>query len=395
MTARGLDLCKFNNETVNNMVIDSIYKDKTIVDRLSKKIKTVSLKRAIKIMHVCGTHENIISRFGLRDLLPENIEVIAGPGCPVCVCPGHDIELAIELALKQKAIIATFGDMIKVPSCSPQPLGRGSLSDARTQGADIRVVYGPFDAIKIAKENTDKEVVLFAVGFETTACGVASLIQQSDFPKNLSILVSHRLIPPSMEFLLGVGDICIDGFLIPGHVATVMGLEQYQLFPEAYRMPTVAAGFEPVDVLMGILAVVKQTNEGVYKCENVYQRAVHEKGNIKAQMAIKEVFDVVPAYWRGIGKIPRSGLNLKERYKMYDARCRFANPPSPPLQKGGEVGLDINPGCSCHLIMIGKIKPIDCPLFGSTCIPDAPYGPCMVSMDGTCRVWYQYKRVKN
>ncbi|OGP38640.1 MAG: hydrogenase formation protein HypD [Deltaproteobacteria bacterium GWF2_42_12] len=377
------------------MVIDSIYKDKTIVDRLSKKIKTVSLKRAIKIMHVCGTHENIISRFGLRDLLPENIEVIAGPGCPVCVCPGHDIELAIELALKQKAIIATFGDMIKVPSCSPQPLGRGSLSDARTQGADIRVVYGPFDAIKIAKENTDKEVVLFAVGFETTACGVASLIQQSDFPKNLSILVSHRLIPPSMEFLLGVGDICIDGFLIPGHVATVMGLEQYQLFPEAYRMPTVAAGFEPVDVLMGILAVVKQTNEGVYKCENVYQRAVHEKGNIKAQMAIKEVFDVVPAYWRGIGKIPRSGLNLKERYKMYDARCRFANPPSPPLQKGGEVGLDINPGCSCHLIMIGKIKPIDCPLFGSTCIPDAPYGPCMVSMDGTCRVWYQYKRVKN
>ena len=377
------------------MVIDSIYKDKTIVDRLSKKIKTVSLKRAIKIMHVCGTHENIISRFGLRDLLPENIEVIAGPGCPVCVCPGHDIELAIELALKQKAIIATFGDMIKVPSCSPQPLGRGSLSDARTQGADIRVVYGPFDAIKIAKENTDKEVVLFAVGFETTACGVASLIQQSDFPKNLSILVSHRLIPPSMEFLLGVGDICIDGFLIPGHVATVMGLEQYQLFPEAYRMPTVAAGFEPVDVLMGIVAVVKQTNEGVYKCENVYQRAVHEKGNIKAQMAIKEVFDVVPAYWRGIGKIPRSGLNLKERYKMYDARCRFANPPSPPLQKGGEVGLDINPGCSCHLIMIGKIKPIDCPLFGSTCIPDAPYGPCMVSMDGTCRVWYQYKRVKN
>ena len=377
------------------MVIDSIYKDKTIVDRLSKKIKTVSLKRAIKIMHVCGTHENIISRFGLRDLLPENIEVIAGPGCPVCVCPGHDIELAIELALKQKAIIATFGDMIKVPSCSPQPLGRGSLSDARTQGADIRVVYGPFDAIKIAKENTEKEVVLFAVGFETTACGVASLAQQSDIPKNFSLLISHRLIPPSMEFLLGVGDLCIDGFLIPGHVATVMGLEQYQLFPEAYRMPTVAAGFEPVDVLMGILAVVKQINEGVYKCENVYQRAVHEKGNIKAQMAIKEVFDVMPAYWRGIGKIPRSGLKLKERYTELDAQCRFGvwHPPQAKAEGKPIAHLnDINPGCSCHLIMIGKIKPTDCPLFGNTCVPEAPYGPCMVSMEGTCGVWYKYKK---
>jgi len=366
------------------MATESIYRDKTVVEGLVKRIRESPIKRPVRIMHVCGTHENVISRFGLRDLLPDKVDVIAGPGCPVCVCPGHDIEFAVKLALEEKTVIATFGDMVRVPSSA------GSLADARTQGADIRVVYGPFDAIKIAKENTDKEVVLFAVGFETTACGVASLIQQSDFPKNLSILVSHRLIPPSMEFLLGVGDICIDGFLIPGHVATVMGLEQYQLFPEAYRMPTVAAGFEPVDVLMGILAVVKQINEGVYKCENVYQRAVHEKGNIKAQMAIKEAFDVVPAYWRGIGKIPRSGLKLKERYKMQDARCRFNNPPFPLLQKGGEGGLDINPGCSCHLIMIGKIKPTDCPLFGNTCVPEAPYGPCMVSMDGTCRVWYKY-----
>src|SRR3972149_11005199 len=200
------------------MAIESLYRDKTIVGNLIKKIKETPLERPVKIMHVCGTHENVISRFGLRGLLPYNVDVIAGPGCPVCVCPEHDIELAVKLALEEKAVIATFGDMVRVPSSA------GSLSDARTQGADIRVVYGPFDAIKIAKENPDKEVVLFAVGFETTACGVASLIQQSDFPKNLSILVSHRLIPPSMEFLLGVGDICIDGFLIPGHVATVMGL---------------------------------------------------------------------------------------------------------------------------------------------------------------------------
>src|SRR3990170_3748317 len=317
------------------MATESIYRDKTVVEGLVKRIRESPIKRPVGIMHVCGTHENVISRFGLRDLLPDKVDVIAGPGCPVCVCPGHDIEFAVKLALEEKTVIATFGDMVRVPSSA------GSLADARTQGADIRVVYGPFDAIKIAKENTEKEVVLFAVGFETTACGVASLAQQSDIPKNFSLLISHRLIPPSMEFLLGVGDLCIDGFLIPGHVAAVMGMEQYRLFPEAYRIPTVAAGFEPVDVLMGILAIVTQ---------------------------------------------------IKERYKMQDARCRFNNPPFPPLQKGGEGGLDINPGCSCHLIMIGKIKPTNCPLFGNTCIPEAPYGPCMVSMDGTCRVWYKYKR---
>lgn len=359
------------------MAIESLYRDKTIVGNLIKKIKETPLERPARIMHVCGTHENVISRFGLRGLLPDNVDVIAGPGCPVCVCPGHDIELAAKLALEKEAIIATFGDMIKVPSSA------GSLSDARTQGADIRVVYGPFDALKIARENPSKEVVLFAVGFETTACGVASLVR-SGIPDNLSILVSHRLISPSMEFLLGVGDICINGFLIPGHVTTVMGLKQYKLFPEAYRMPTVAAGFEPVDVLMAVLAIIRQINEGAAKCENMYQRAVHDNGNLKAQTAIKEVFDVVAAYWRGIGKIPRSGLKLKERYKMHDTRCRFDI-------KTKEGGVDINPGCACHLIMIGKIKPTECRLFGNTCVPEAPYGPCMVSMDGTCRVWYQYK----
>ncbi len=360
------------------MAAESAYRDKRIVEGLARKIKEIHLKRPVRIMHVCGTHENVISRFGLRDLLPEGVDVIAGPGCPVCVCPGHDIEFAVKLALEKGAVIATFGDMVKVPSSS------GSLADARAQEADVRVVYGPFDAVKIARENPEKEVVLFAVGFETTACGVASLIQ-SNPPDNLSILVSHRLIPPSMEFLLGVGDICINGFLIPGHVTTVMGLAQYKLFPEAYRMPTVAAGFEPVDVLMAVLAIVRQINEGTARCENVYKRAVNDNGNPKAQMAIKEVFDVAPAYWRGIGKIPRSGLRLKERYKVHDARYRFDI-------KTKEGGLDINPGCSCHLIMIGKIKPTECPLFGNTCVPGAPYGPCMVSMDGTCSVWYQYKK---
>ncbi|MBI5327724.1 MAG: hydrogenase formation protein HypD [Deltaproteobacteria bacterium] len=382
------------------MITESIYRDKTVVEKIIRQIRRISLKRPVKIMHVCGTHENVINRFGLRDLLPEGVEVIAGPGCPVCVCTAQDIEFAFELAMKKKAVIATFGDMINVPSSV------GSLNNAKTQGADVRVVYGPFDAVRIARENPKKQVVLFAVGFETTACGVASIVQQSNLPENFSILSSHRLIPPSMEFLLGVGDLRIDGFLIPGHVVTVMGLAQYKLFPEAYRMPTIAAGFEPVDVLLGVMAAIKQINQGIAKCENVYRRAVHDKGNIKAQMAIKEVFDVVPAYWRGIGKIPRSGLRLKERCKMQDARYRFDTAetwdlglgagicPSPASSPQSLPLNDINPGCSCHLIMIGKIKPLDCPLFGNTCVPEAPYGPCMVSMDGTCRVWYKYKRFK-
>lgn len=357
----------------------SPYTDKTIVSNLADAISCEASSQFIKIMHVCGTHENAISKAGLRGLLPETVEVIAGPGCPVCVCPDADINLAIEIAIKHKAVLATFGDMMRVPSTN------GSLQDAKANGADVRAVYSPFDALKIAKDNPEKEVVFFAVGFETTACGVAALIQKG-LPENLSILTSHRLIPPSMEFLLGVGDLHIDGFLVPGHVTTVMGLNEYKIFPEAYRMPTVTAGFEPVDILLGILKILRQINKGKPLCENAYQRAVEPEGNLKAQKAIDDVFDVVSAYWRGIGRIPRSGLKLKERFKTHDARCRF----NFTLQNECEGGLDINPGCSCHLIMIGKIKPTGCPMFGNACLPEKPYGPCMVSMDGTCRIWHRY-----
>mgnify|MGYP001612474094 FL=1 len=360
------------------MEVTNLYRDKTIADKAVSAIKSVSLPFPVKIMHVCGTHENVISRFGVRDLLPEGVGVIAGPGCPVCVCPSQDIELARELSLKKNVILATFGDMVKVSSLS------GSLSDAKADGADIRVVYSPFDAIKIAEENPDREIVLFSVGFETTACGVASMVQSANC-KNLSFLISHRLIPPAMEFLLGVGDLHIDGFIIPGHVTTVMGLEEYNVFPEAYRMPVVAAGFEPVDVLMGIFMVLRQIKEKNARCENAYTRAVKEKGNPKAKEAISDVFDTVSSYWRGIGRIPRSGLVLKEKYRDKDARYRF------DLSESESV-IDLNPGCSCHLIMIGKIEPLECPLFSRTCTPQTPYGPCMVSFEGTCNAWYRYRR---
>jgi hydrogenase expression/formation protein HypD len=359
------------------MEVTNLYRDKTIADKAVSAIRSVSLPYPVKIMHVCGTHENVISRFGVRDLLPEGMSVIAGPGCPVCVCPSQDIEIARELSLNKNVILTTFGDMVRVSST------RGSLSDAKADGADIRVVYSPFDAIKIAEENPDREVVLFSVGFETTACGVASMVKSVNC-KNLSFLISHRLIPPAMEFLLGVGDLYIDGFIIPGHVTTVMGLNEYRLFPEAYRMPVVAAGFEPVDILMGIFMVLRQIREKKAGCENAYTRAVKEDGNPKAREAIAEVFDTVSSYWRGIGKIPRSGLALKEKYRDKDAKYRFGLTDDEPV-------VDLNPGCSCHLIMIGKINPPGCPLFTKTCTPQIPYGPCMVSFEGTCNAWYRYR----
>ncbi|MEW6213581.1 MAG: hydrogenase formation protein HypD [Nitrospirota bacterium] len=358
-------------------VID-FYRDKAIVEKAVSVIRSIPLAHPVKIMHVCGTHENVISRFGIRDLLPKDVTVIAGPGCPVCVCPAQDIELARELATDRGVILTTFGDMMRVSSI------KGSLSDAKAEGGDVRVVYSPFDSIRVAEENPDREVVLFSVGFETTACGVATTVQ-SVRRDNISFLISHRLIPPALELLLGVGDLHIDGFILPGHVTTVMGLGEYKLFPEAYRMPVVSTGFEPVDVLIGVFMVLRQIKEKRARCENAYPRAVREGGNPKAKEAIADVFDVVSAYWRGIGRVPRSGLTLKEKYRDKDARYRFGLSDSEP-------GIDLNPGCSCHLIMIGKIDPPGCPLFNTTCTPQTPYGPCMVSIEGTCNTWYSYRK---
>ena len=352
-----------------------LYRNKGVVKRLLSAIRSVSLPRAVRIMHVCGTHENSIARFGLRELMPDHVKVIAGPGCPVCVCPVQDIELATKLALERGVILATFGDMVRVPTPG------GSLLDVKAKGGDVRVVYSPFDAVHLAEKNPTKEVVFFSVGFETTACGVASMILQG-VPENLSLLVSHRLIPPAMEFLLGVGDLRIDGFIIPGHVATVMGLSEYRVFPVAYRMPVVSAGFEPVDILAGVLMILRQIRNGKAECGNAYKRAVRTEGNPKAREAMGRVFRVSSAYWRGIGRLPRSGLALKEEYERFDARRRFDLPEKDP-------GVDLHPGCSCHLIIIGRIEPPSCPLFGRSCTPRTPFGPCMVSAEGTCNVWYR------
>lgn len=361
------------------------YRDAELTKRIVSLISKLSPPRKIKIMHVCGTHENSIGRFGLRSLLPENIELVAGPGCPVCVCPASDIKTAIEIALNEDVILATFGDMIRVPATiGREGKANDSLQSAKSEGADVRIVYSPLDVLRLAEKNPDRRIVFFSVGFETTAVGIASVLYNSP-PSNFSILPSHRLIPPSMELLLGVGDIQIDGFLLPGHVTTVIGMKPFKIFPEAYLMPTVAAGFEPMDMLSAILSIVEQVREGRASLVNQYTRAVKEDGNPRAINIMNDVFEEVSSYWRGIGRIPRSGFKLREKYSRWDAFKIFE------IKNTDRNFFDIHPHCSCHLIMIGKIYPPDCLLFSKkVCNPENPFGPCMVSMDGTCRIWHRY-----
>ncbi|MEM2675242.1 MAG: hydrogenase formation protein HypD [Candidatus Bathyarchaeia archaeon] len=348
------------------------FRNPDLAKRVAEKIReTAPKKDVIKICHVCGTHEWTITHYGLRSLLPSTVEVIAGPGCPVCVTPASEVDKAVALALKG-VVVACFGDALRVPGSEK------SLLDARAEGADVRVVYSAMDAVRMAEKEPDKEFVFFAIGFETTAPSTALEILRKP-PRNLSFLVSHRLIPPAMELLLGIGDLNIDGFIAPGHVSTVIGLKAYEVFPKAYRMPTVVAGFEPLDVLFAIYMILKQIKEGTARLENEYVRAVSWEGNIKAQEIMQRAFDTVDGQWRGLGELPSSTLKLKEEHAAFDAREKF----------GIRItsGRDIPPGCQCHLIMIGKIRPTECPLFMKACTPQKPVGACMVGIEGTCRIW--------
>jgi len=350
------------------------FRDVKLAKKVVEKIRAVTPSYEVKICHVCGTHEWTITHYGLRELLPENVEVIAGPGCPVCVTPAAEIDEAIKLAL-EGVVLTVFGDALRVPGSD------GSLLDAKAEGADVRVVYGIDDAVKMATREKTKKFVFFAIGFETTAPLTANVVLGKP-PENFYILVAHRLIPPAMELLLGIGDLKIDGFIAPGHVSTIIGLKPYEIFPKAYRMPTVVAGFEPLDVLIAIYMILKQIREGKARLENEYVRAVSPEGNLKAQRLMNEAFKVVDGRWRGLGRLPNSAFTLKEEYEKLDARKRFNI-------NVGNVR-DLHPGCQCHLVMIGKIKPDECPLFLRTCKPEHPMGPCMVSFEGTCRIWAKH-----
>ena len=333
------------------------------------------LNRPIKLMHVCGTHEHTISKYGLRSLLPKSLEILSGPGCPVCVCPAADIDKAIELGKRENTIITTFGDMIRVPASNL------SLAELKAKGADVRIVYGPHDAIKIAKENPNKEIIFFAIGFETTAPLIGYEIQSGP-PSNFSVICAYKLIPAALELLISQSQLRIDGFLSPGHVSTIIGLKPFKIFSDAYRVPNVIAGFEPNDVLLGILMLLQQIKNKKFETLNEYSRVVKPEGNKVAQDIIADVFQSVSSPWRGIGRVLDGGLAIRDKYEKFDADKKF------DIKIG--KAQDIPPDCSCHLIMVGKLNPTQCKLFAKKCTPLNPIGPCMVSMEGTCSIYYKY-----
>lgn len=356
------------------------FRDPELAKRVAEKINRLALEEGtIKICHVCGTHEWTITHFGIRSLLPSNVEVIAGPGCPVCIVPASEVDEAVQLA--QMGIVVTcFGDVLRVPG------SKMSLLDAKAEGADVRVVYGVGDAVHMSAKEPDKQFTFFAVGFETTAPSTAVEIINKP-PKNLSFLVSHRLIPPAMKLLVEMKDLNLNGFIAPGHASTIIGLKPYEVFPEKHGMPTVVGGFEPLDVLFAVYMIMRQLDEGKPRLENEYVRAVRWEGNTKAQQLMRKAFDVVDGSWRGLGTIPASKLTLRTQYRAYDAR----------LKHGVKVeqGMDTPQGCQCHLVVVGKIKPNQCPLFLKACTPQKPIGACMVSSEGTCRIWAERAQTAN
>lgn len=354
----------------------AIYRDPELARMVRKKISELAPTEPVKLCHVCGTHEWTITHSGIRSILPEQISLIAGPGCPVCIVPAREIDEAVWLATNG-VTVATFGDMYRAPGSEM------SLADAKSTGGDVRVVYSVRDAVEMARREAEKDFVFFAIGFETTTPMNALEIPRS--PSNLSYLISHRLIPPAMEFLVETEGLDIDGFIAPGHVTTIIGAKAYQKFAEEYRMPTVVAGFEPLDVLMAVHMLLRQIREGKPKLENEYARAATYQGNIRAQEIVSEVFDVADGAWRGIGVIRKSALRLKEDYSHHDARLKYDIDVGP--------GQDIHPGCRCHLVLIGRVTPPECPLYMEACTPERPKGACMVSSEGTCRAWASHERL--
>lgn len=329
----------------------------------------------VKLMHVCGTHEQSIVQYGLRSLLPENVEIIAGPGCPVCVTPKYDIDTAVYLA-KKGVIVTTFGDMYRVPSTE-------SLSDAKSRGAAIKIVYSVNNAVEMAKKNPGKEVVHFGIGFETTAPTTAVVVQ--DAPENFSVLCCHRLIPPALLFLLGLGEIDIQGFIEPGHVSTIIGVKPYRVLSEKYEVPQVVSGFEAEDVLVAIAMLLKQLREGRCEVENEYTRVVKEEGNTVAQRMMDEAFEVVDAEWRALPQIPGSGYEISHKYEGCNARKKFEGMLEEFVYDAQEPK-----GCRCGEVLRGLVYPEECPLFKKVCTPVHPVGPCMVSREGSCNIKYRY-----
>jgi hydrogenase expression/formation protein HypD len=335
--------------------------------------------RAWALMEICGGQTHAIVKFGLDELLPKGITLIHGPGCPVCVTSLELIDKALRIAARPEVIFCSFGDMLRVPGSSTDLLA------VKAAGGDVRILYTPIDAVKLAEQKPGKEVVFFGVGFETTAPATAMAVYQASQKrlKNFSLLVSHVLVPPAMEAILGSPDCRVQGFLAAGHVCTVMGFDEYLPIAAKYRVPIVVTGFEPLDILQGVLMCVRQLERGGAEVENQYSRSVTRSGNVPAQKLIREVFQVVPRKWRGIGEIPRSGLGLSPAYNQFDAERKFG------LE---ELTVAESTECRSGLVLQGKLKPVECPAFGRNCTPEHPLGATMVSSEGACAAYYRYRR---
>ncbi|MFN7779400.1 MAG: hydrogenase formation protein HypD [Betaproteobacteria bacterium] len=367
------------------------FRDGEVARGLGRQIATeVQPGRRYNFMEFCGGHTHAISRYGVTDLLPEQVRMIHGPGCPVCVLPIGRVDLAIALALEHKVMLATYGDVLRVPASNGL-----SLLKAKARGGDIRMVYSAADAVELARKHPEREVVFFAIGFETTTPPTALAIQSAaaEGLKNFSVVCNHVLTPAAIGNILespevrSLGTVPLDGFIGPAHVSTVIGSQPYEFFAEEYRKPVVIAGFEPLDVMQAILMLVRQVNEGRAEVENEVTRAVTREGNLKAQSRVAEVFELRKSFeWRGLGEVPYSALQIRAAYAAFDAEKKFALTTKSVAD---------NKACECGAILRGVKHPRDCKIFGTVCTPETPVGSCMVSSEGACAAHYTYGRFKD
>ncbi|OCQ99727.1 hydrogenase formation protein HypD [Oscillatoriales cyanobacterium USR001] len=350
------------------------------IKKLGEKLERGN-NNPLKLMEVCGGHTHSIFKYGLEELLPESIELIHGPGCPVCVMPRGRLDDAIALSQNPQVIFLTFGDAMRVPG------SKNSLLQAKAQGADIRMVYSPLDSLQIAKENPEKEIIFFGLGFETTSPSTALTILQAEAENinNFSIFSNHVLVIPALEALLENPDLQLDGFIGPGHVSMVIGIQPYKFIAENYHKPMVISGFEPLDILQSIWMLLRQMVENRCEVENQYNRLVQTQGNTVAMNAINKVFEVRDDFeWRGLGDIPKSGLKIRPEYAKFDAEAKFILP---------NLKIADHKACQCGEILKGVLKPWECKVFGTACTPEMPIGSCMVSSEGACAAYYKYGRL--